>query len=255
MAEQPPVFHVHGEDGVLVIVATGVVGITRAVDGRVFRGQRQSGDLGLEEFSRDLAGDRGRLAPGCRRQGVGEGDDRAALFRQAQQVARPAIEAAAVGDGGEAFELGHDQAEAVIHAVDVGREFLRRRHGFECRLLEDFPAEERFVPEEEIAERGVERARATGPGHVPIECGQGFSFHDGVALGHARGWVGVFINTAVVHAERAEERVLEVVGEGLAGDLGDDFTEQEIAGIVIVEAFSRREIRWIGAEGCEVRGG
>lgn len=200
--------------------------------GGLRRGRRRRLGLRREPVAEvDLGGPKPEL-PGIHAVEVGEHDHREALAREASEVGTVAAEPAAVLDQRQPPMLADRETEGVVdHRAVV-------EHAAGVELLDQLLAAhlgvvEVLVPEEQVLHRREHAARAhavEGADEIPQLAVVGREVRRRAVLDDEG---VVVVDVGARHPQRAEDLLLLVLAQGLAGGPMDDDCQQEIAGVAV----------------------
>ncbi len=132
-------------------------------------------------------------------------------------------------------ELPTDQPSEPVVMTMVGE------HRVERRAVDHLAAGKSLVPEQEIVDGRIERARGERQAHrdkgriLPVAADRVIA---GSSARHDR---DIVVVAGVVHAERIEDVLLQIPRVALARDLLDDVAEQDVAAVVVDELRPRLE--------------
>src|SRR6266478_2033320 len=124
-------------------------------------------------------------------------------------------------------------------SLSITGRHLRSEHLLDGLARGELAIDQYLVPSKEVVNRGVQRARRIGNGHVHV-----VRFHPGLPV--SRGVLSerweVLIVTGVAQIEHVKDLLLEKLRIGLARQLFDDGSQNRVAGIAVAEFGSRRKI-------------
>ena len=150
-------------------------------------------------------------------------------------------------DQAVACHLADEQAEAVADLLAAGQP-SPGRHRLDPFRPDDIAGAERHRPAHQVENAGAERSRGEGQVHGQRLVVQQDAVLDPVALG-AVGHDRVVVEVVrLPHAERPEERLLEVLRVRLAARLLDQQAGQVVAGVVVLVTVPRLELPGLGGE-------
>src|SRR5260370_6311585 len=133
-------------------------------------------------------------------------------------------------------------------SLSITGRHLRSEHLLDGLARGEFAIEQCLVTSKEVVNRGVQRARRIGNGHVHV-----VRFYPGLLVSRCVLWQRweVLVVTRVAQMKHMKDLLLKEYRIGLTRHVFDDESQNRVAGIAVAEFGSRSKIECLDLEGCD----